>query len=51
MRARIDRTNDGPSGMPTDGISMPPKKETSACPAGAARRLGYINHATRRKGA
>ena len=26
MRAWIDRTNDGLSGMPADGISVPPKK-------------------------
>jgi hypothetical protein len=26
MRAWIDRTNDGLSGMPADGISLPPKK-------------------------
>src|SRR5262245_55622181 len=26
MRAWIDRTNDGPSGMPADGISLPPTK-------------------------
>jgi hypothetical protein len=37
--------------MPADGISLPPKKGTSARPAGAARRLGYINGATGRKGA
>jgi len=37
--------------MPADGISLPPKRRTSARPAGAARRLGYINHATGRKGA
>jgi hypothetical protein len=28
MRAWIDRTNDGLSGMPADGISLPPKKGT-----------------------
>src|SRR6266540_7118255 len=51
MRAWIDRTNDGLSGMPADGISLPPKKGgTSARPAGPARRLGYINHAIGRKG-
>jgi hypothetical protein len=27
MRVRIDRTNDDSSGMPADGISMPPKKD------------------------
>jgi hypothetical protein len=43
--------NDDLSGMPADGINLPPKKGTSACPAGPARRLGYINHATGRKGA
>jgi hypothetical protein len=42
MRASIDRTNDGLSGMPADGISLP-QERTSARPAGAARRLGYIN--------
>src|SRR6266403_307646 len=26
MRAWIDRTNDGLSGMPADGINLPPKK-------------------------
>ena len=26
MQAWIDRTNDGLSGMPADGISLPPKK-------------------------
>jgi len=52
MRAWIDRTNDGLSGMPADGISLPPKERgTSARPAGAARKLGYINGATGRKGA
>src|SRR5215470_1896010 len=37
--------------MPADGISLPPKKEISARPAGAARRLSYINSATGRKSA
>ena len=32
MRAWIDRTNGGLSGMPTDGISLRPKR-TSARPA------------------
>jgi len=36
--------------MPADGISLPPKGGTSARPTGAARRLGYINHAAGRKG-
>jgi hypothetical protein len=36
--------------MPADGISLPPKKGTSARPAAAARTLGYINGATGRKG-
>ena len=37
--------------MPADGISLPPKKGgTSARPAGPARRSGYINQATGRKG-
>jgi hypothetical protein len=44
MRAWIDRTNDGLSGMPADGITLPLKRGTSARPAAAARRLGYINH-------
>src|SRR5262249_43258222 len=30
--------------MPADGITLPLKRETSARPAAAARRLGYINH-------
>jgi len=35
--------------MPADGISLPLKKAgTSARPAGATRRLGYINSATGR---
>jgi len=37
--------------MPADGITLPLKGGTSARPAGAARRLGYINGATGRKGA
>src|SRR5262249_18658679 len=32
MRAWIDRTNDGLSGMPADGISLPLKRGTSARP-------------------
>jgi hypothetical protein len=36
MRAWIDRTNDGLSGMPADGISLPPN-------------TSRINHATGRK--
>src|SRR5262245_27689715 len=47
--AWIDRTNDGLSGMPADGNSLLPTRGTSARPAGATRRLGYINHATGRK--
>ena len=40
MRAWIDRTNDGLSGMPADGISLPPKKGgTSARPAGAGSKI------------
>jgi hypothetical protein len=38
-RALIDRTNDGLSGMPADGISLPVKGETSARPAGAGSRV------------
>jgi hypothetical protein len=46
MRAWIDRTNDGLSGMPADGISLPPKEgEPRHVPLGPARGLGYINHA------
>jgi len=38
------------SEMPADSINLPPgKRGTSARPAVAARRLGYINHATGRK--
>ena len=38
--------------MPADGISLPLKRGTSArSPLGQARRLGYINYATERKGA
>ena len=36
--------------MPADGIKLAAKKGTSARPAGAARRLGYIEGVTRRKG-
>ena len=43
MRAWIDRTNDGLSGMPADGISLPPKGGLRHVLLGAARRLGYIN--------
>jgi hypothetical protein len=39
MRAWIDRTNDGLSGMPADGISLPPKKGTSARPAGLGSKV------------
>src|SRR5262245_50095416 len=46
MRAWIDRTNDGLSGMPADGISLPPKKGGPRhVPLGPTLRLGYINHA------
>jgi hypothetical protein len=46
MRAWIDRTNDGLSGMPADGISLPPKKGGPRhVPLGPVRGLGYINHA------
>src|SRR5262245_13915110 len=48
IRAWIDRTNDGLSGMPADG-SLPPKKRDFGTSAGAARRLNYINGATGRK--
>src|SRR5262249_10213818 len=38
------------SEMPADSINLPPgKRGTSARPAAAALRLGYINHATGRK--
>src|SRR5215831_17374014 len=46
MRAWIDRTNDGLSGMPADGISLPLKRGLRHVPLSQARRLGYINHAT-----
>src|SRR5262245_6774199 len=49
MRAWIDRTNDGLSGMPADGISLPLKRGLRHVPLSQARRLGYINHATGRK--
>src|SRR5262245_35141592 len=48
-RAWIDRTNDGLSGCPPTASACR-QKGTSARPAGAARRLGYINGATGRKG-
>ncbi|MGB7833128.1 MAG: tripartite tricarboxylate transporter substrate-binding protein, partial [Xanthobacteraceae bacterium] len=35
--------------MPADGISLPPKKDFGTS-RGAARRLGYINSTTGRKG-
>jgi hypothetical protein len=50
MRAWIDRTNDGLSGMPADGISMPPKKGDFGMSRWAGSKVGYINHATERKG-
>jgi hypothetical protein len=50
MRAWIDRTKDGLSGMPADGINLPPNKEDFGTSRGAARTLGYINGATGRKG-
>src|SRR5262249_18592070 len=38
------------SEMPADSTNLPPgKRGTSARPAVAARRLGYLNHATGRK--
>ena len=46
MRAWIDRTNDGLSGMPADGLSLPPKKgDLGTSRWGLLRGLGYINHA------
>src|SRR5262245_49670057 len=48
-RAWIDRTNDGLSGCPPTASACR-QKGTSARPAGAARRLGYINHIAGRKG-
>src|SRR5262252_5334800 len=39
MRAWIDRTNDGLSGMPADGISLPLKRGTSARPAGPGSKV------------
>ena len=50
MRAWIDRTKDGLSGMPADGISLPPTRGDFGTSRWAARRLGYINGTTGRKG-
>jgi hypothetical protein len=49
MRAWIDRTNDGLSGMPADGISLPQTKGNFGTSRWAARKLGYITFVTRRK--
>src|SRR5262245_33151508 len=49
MRAWIDRTNGGLSGMPADSISLPQKGEFGAS-RWAARKLFYINHAPSRTG-
>src|SRR5262245_39856624 len=47
---RTDGEIDRLSEMPADSINLPPgKRGTSARPAVAALRLGYINHATGRK--
>jgi hypothetical protein len=46
MRAWIDRTNDGLSGLPADGMACRQKGGTSARPARAGLRLGYINRET-----
>src|ERR1700736_2230969 len=35
---------------PPTGLALPLKTETSGCSRGAARQLGYINHAEGRKG-
>src|SRR6516162_6463117 len=52
MRAWIDRTNDGLSGMPADGISLPPKKGgTSARPAGSGSKVRLHQPHDGRKGA
>ena len=51
MRAWKDRTIDGLSGMPADGISLPQTKGNFGPSRWAARGLGYINHAAGRKGA
>src|SRR6266540_4277587 len=46
MRAWIDRTNDGLSGMPADGISLPLKRgDFGTSRWGRLEGLGYINHA------
>jgi hypothetical protein len=51
MRAWIDRTDDGLSGMPADGTSAAAKLTgISACPADSSQ-LGYIMFAHERKGA
>jgi len=50
MRAWIDRTNDGLSWMPADGISLPQTKGNFGTSRWAARWLGYINPVTGRKG-
>src|SRR5262249_9962285 len=49
MRAWIDRTNGGLSGMPADGISLPQKGDFGTS-RWAARKLFYINHAPSRTG-
>ena len=50
-RAWVDRTNDGLSGTPADGISLPPKEGDFGTSRWAARRLGYINGVAGWKGA
>jgi len=47
----IDRTNDDLSLMPADRISLPQTKGNFGTSRWAARRLGYINVLTGRKGA
>ena len=50
MRAWIDRTNDGLSRMPADGISLPQTKGNFGTSRWAARRLGYTKSDIGRKG-
>ena len=47
MRASIDRTNDGLSWMPADGISLPPKKDFGTSRWGGSKvRLHQRRHRT-----
>src|SRR5262249_37606765 len=47
----IDRTNDGLSGMPADGTSLPLKRGTSARPAGPGSKVRLHQPRDGRKGA